>query len=358
MADAKPTSQRLIQAHGQRIPVTIIGGFLGAGKTTLLNYLLQNADRRFGVIINEFGQTGIDGALVEKLEQDRVTELSNGCLCCFGRDDLVDSLLALAAHPTPPEHVLIELSGVADPVPVAQTVLDPYVREVFNLDNIVAVADAGNLERTVRDCPEGAVQLAYATSIVLNKCDLASAEQRETARRIIAKLNPLASCSETSAGHVDAAALLNQRLLSEAWQLPEEAAQHSPGLQSVTLRSASPLQRQAFNRFVEQWIVAKPEQVYRAKGFLQLREVEKPVLLQAVRDIFSITLSDKPLADGVSQLVVIGRHLDVEAMRQAFAEASQAPDGFWQRLQRRVRKRVQENKQRKVVEASSHEVSP
>ena len=183
----------------QRIPVTVVGGFLGAGKTTLVNHLIKTGGKRFGVIVNEFGDINVDGALIENLEadEDGVTEFSNGCLCCVGRDDLAEAMIKLAMRKNPPEHLLIELSGLADPVPVAQTVLDPQLRGLFDLDSIIGVADARNLERTLSDVPEGAVQLAYASNIVLNKTDLADESQLETARGLLRGLNPLAHQTET-----------------------------------------------------------------------------------------------------------------------------------------------------------------
>lgn len=146
----------------QRIPVTVIGGFLGAGKTTLVNHLVSHGGKRFGVIVNEFGQIGIDGSLIENLDTDGIAELSNGCLCCVGRDDLVDTVFRLANRKHPPEHILIELSGLADPVPVAQTLLDRFVRAKFELDGILGVADARHLEQTLSDAPEGGARAGPA----------------------------------------------------------------------------------------------------------------------------------------------------------------------------------------------------
>jgi G3E family GTPase len=291
----------------KRIPVTVIGGFLGAGKTTLVNQLINSGSYKFGIIVNEFGQSGVDGSLIENVDSDGIAELSNGCLCCFGRDDLVEALIKLANREQPPEYVLVELSGVADPVPVAQTLLDPYIKSFFELDGIIGMADAKHLPATIQQTPEGAVQLAYASIVILNKLDLATAEQIETSKRIIKKLNPLARIIETSHSDIKTETILNTHAFEPSWQ-DDYQVHHTPGLISFSLRAQRDLSRQGFNTFVENFIVARPDQVFRAKGFLSIEGFEQLVLFQSVREIFSLTLSDKP-KDGTSLLVIIGKHL-------------------------------------------------
>ena len=311
----------------KRIPVTVIGGFLGAGKTTLVNQLVSSRAYKYGIIVNEFGKTGVDGSLIENIDSDGIAELSNGCLCCFGRDDMVEALIKLAMRSEPPEYVLVELSGVADPVPVAQTLLDPYVKSLFELDGIIGLADAKNLQATIQETPEGAVQITYASTVILNKIDMASAEQIETSKRIIQKLNPLTQVIETAHCTVKPQDILNTHAFEPTWQ-EDYSTQHTPGLNTFTLQAEQELDRKRFNTFIEKMIVARPDQVFRAKGFLSIEGFDKLVLFQSVREIFNLTLSDKP-KDGLSNLVVIGKHLNKDEYISNF-ETSIKVKGFLQ----------------------------
>lgn len=303
----------------KRIPVSVIGGFLGAGKTTLVNHLIEKGQRKFGIIVNEFGETGIDGSLIENVDTDGVAELSNGCLCCVGRDDLVSAMFKLLGRKDRPDYLLIELSGLADPVPVAQTVMDPFAKTKFALDGIIGVADARNLEQTLRDGPEGAIQLAYASTVVLNKADLASPEQLETAQKIIQKINPLAQIQVTDHSKADPQSLLGLGAFDVDWQPASHQHLHTPGVQSFSLSTDKLLDRQRVNEFIDQYLISRPDAVFRAKGFLSVKGFDKEVIFQSVREIFSLELSEKP-ATGTSKLVVIGRGLNQFEYEEAFRQ--------------------------------------
>jgi G3E family GTPase len=303
----------------QKIPVTIVGGFLGAGKTTLVNRLIKEGGKRFGVIVNEFGDINVDGALIENMDEDGVTEFSNGCLCCAGRDDLAEAMFKLGMRKNPPEHLLVELSGLADPVPVAQTVLDPQLRAFFDLDGIIGVVDARNLERTLQEVPEGAVQIAYASSVVLNKTDLADAAQLTVARDLVRKLNPLAKVVETVDAAADPKALLEQGAFEPDWKPDGHEHVHAQGVNTFTLHQDAPLDAIAWNGFMEELILSRPGSVFRAKGFLAFRQIPDEIVFQAVREIVKVTKGEQR-HDGRSHLVVIGRGLDEAEYRTAFAK--------------------------------------
>jgi len=306
----------MAQFH-KRTPVSIVGGFLGAGKTTLVNHLIRSGQHRFGVIVNEFGETGIDGSLIENVDASGIAELSNGCLCCVGREDLVSALFKLISRKDKPEYILIELSGLADPVPVAQTVMDPFARTRFELDGIIGVADARNLEQTLRDGPEGAVQLAYANSVVLNKTDLASPEQVDEAKALIRMINPLAQVFSAVRSRVDPQKLLHLRAFDLDWQPANYQHLHMPNVQSFTLSTEGLLERHKVNAFVDRYLISRPDAVFRAKGFLSVKGFDKQVLFQSVREIFNLELSQEPL-NARSRLVVIGRGLNRSEYEEAF----------------------------------------
>ena len=303
----------------RKIPVTVVGGFLGAGKTTLVNHLIKNGAKRFGVIVNEFGDINVDGALIENMDDDGVTEFSNGCLCCAGRDDLAEAMFKLAMRKNPPEHLLVELSGLADPVPVAQTVLDPQLRAFFDLDGIIGVVDARNLERTLQEVPEGAVQIAYASSVVLNKTDLADAAQLEICRDLIARLNPLATVTESINADVFPAVLLEQSAFESDWKPQGHEHRHAADVKTFTLHQDNELDAMAWNGFMEELILSRPGSVFRAKGFLAFRQIPDEIVFQAVREIVKVTKGEQR-HDGRSNLVVIGRGLDELEYREAFAK--------------------------------------
>ncbi|GAA5533453.1 GTP-binding protein [Deinococcus aluminii] len=299
----------------ERIPVVVIGGFLGAGKTTLVNHLIRALPRRLGVIVNEFGQTGVDGGLIERLQED-VTELTAGCLCCTGRDDLLRALVTIALREHKPDAVLVELSGVADPTPVLTTLLDRSVRAAFRLTTLVAVVDARHVLQTLQDHPEAARQLAYANVVVLNKTDLADPARLDHAEDVLRGMNPLARIVRVERGQVDAAALLarddfDPRVLEDA-----QPVRHTPGLNTFTLRADRPLDPYRWQRFMTDFILTRPAEVLRVKGFLSLYGYPQRVLFQAVRDLFTADAWDE--ADGMTELVFIGRGLERAEYAAAF----------------------------------------
>ncbi|WP_051935479.1 GTP-binding protein [Deinococcus sp. YIM 77859] len=355
-----------VSRSDDRIPVLVIGGFLGAGKTTLVNHLIRtcgeakpnpsgassNEERaakmeeqavscppvlesqppapirslRLGVIVNEFGQTGVDGSLVERL-QDDVTELTAGCLCCTGRDDLLRALVTISLREQKPDAVLVELSGVADPTPVLSTLLERSVRAAFRVTTLVAVADARHVLQTLRDHPEAARQLAYANVIVLNKTDLADPERLDHAADVLRGVNPLARIVRVERAQVDAQALLARDDFDPRALEGAAPVSHTPGLASFTLRAETPLDPFRWGRFLTDFILSRPAEVLRVKGTLSLAGYPHRVLFQAVRDLLTADAWDE--ADGRTELVFIGRGLERAEYEAAWAECVAAgPTGL------------------------------
>ena len=181
-----------------RLPISVITGFLGAGKSTLLGKLIQHADMdRVAVIVNEFGEVGIDHALVSKVDEETVL-LNSGCLCCTVRGDLLDTLKRLVVQREEKvvadfDRVLVETTGLADPAPILHTMMsDPFLVSRFRLDGVITVVDAANAAWQMDNHGEAIKQAAVADRLVLSKADLASAEARAATERRLAALNPAA----------------------------------------------------------------------------------------------------------------------------------------------------------------------
>ncbi len=184
-------------ARAHRIPVTVLTGYLGAGKTTLLNRILaEDHGRRYAVIVNEFGEVGIDGDLILNADEE-LFEMNNGCVCCTVRGDLIRTMHGLLERPDamrkPFDAIVVETTGLADPGPVAQTFfVDPFLQSRTVLDSVTTVVDARHVLLRLSDSREAQEQIAFADQIVLNKVELASEEELATIEARLRALNPLA----------------------------------------------------------------------------------------------------------------------------------------------------------------------
>jgi len=320
------------------IPVTVLTGFLGAGKTTLLNRLLRESHgKRYAVIVNEYGEIGIDGDLVVGTDEE-VYELNNGCVCCKVRGDLVRVISNLVRRPGGFDGILIETTGLADPAPVAQTFqFDDLLRQHARLDSVICVADARHLPEQLNTLPEAGTQLAQADLVLLNKADLADEAMLAAAESAVRQVNPTAELHRSVRGELPLELLFNRHAFDASrLQLPSiglgqpsaagakpsyravGAGRHSVGVGSVSLSFARPFDRTRFLPWLQRLVIERGADLLRGKGIVAFDGEARRFVFQAVHMSVDSGL-DRAWKVGEaieSRLVFIGRDLDEDTLRE------------------------------------------
>jgi G3E family GTPase len=340
-----------------KIPVTVLTGYLGAGKTTLLNRILSEPHgKKFAVIVNEFGEIGIDNDLVVNADEE-VFEMNNGCICCTVRGDLVRIIDGLMRRRGKFDAIIVETTGLADPAPVAQTFfMDENVGAKTRLDAVVTVADSKWLLDRLKDAPEAKNQIAFADVILLNKTDLVRPDELSEVEARIRAINPYAALHRTQRSQVAINAVLGQnafdldRILdiepkflegdehehhSDHDHRPDHGHHHShdhhgenhglkhyhdEDMQSLSLRSEKPLNPDKFFPWVQNLVATEGQNILRCKGILSFKDDPERFVFQGVHMILDGD-HQRPWRDDEkreNRIVFIGRNLPEDKIRQGF----------------------------------------
>ncbi len=317
-----------------QVPVTVLTGYLGAGKTTLLNRILtENHGKKYAVIINEFGELGVDNDLVVDADEE-VFEMNNGCICCTVRGDLIRIVSGLMKRREKFDGIIVETTGLADPAPVAQTFFaDDDVKRAAKLDSIVTVVDAKNLAARLADSREAEEQIAFADLILLNKMDLVNGEEAAEVERRIRAINPWAEIIRSTKSDAPVTSVIGRESFNLEKILEREpdflsgddTHSHDSNVLSVSFKVEKPLDPERFNAWITQLLAAKGQDLLRTKGILAYAGEDRRFAFQAVHmladgDYIRNWRPDEPRH---SRIVFIGRDLNRPQLRRGF-EACQA----------------------------------
>ena len=312
-----------------QVPATVLTGFLGAGKPTLLNRILtERHGKKYAVVVNEFGEEGIDNDLVVDADEE-VFEMNNGCICCTVRGDLIRILSGLMKRADQLDAIIVETTGLADPAPVAQTFfVDEDVADRTKLDAIVTVADAVHLDAQLGEHHEAEEQIAFADVVLLNKTDLIESENLESVETRIRKINPYAKIIRTARcdAPLDEVVGLNAFSLDRVLEVEPDFLdsdhdhEHDDDITSVSFVSETPLDFEKFQSWFGKVLQTRGQDILRSKGILDFDGLDERYVFQGVHMLMDGSPmgewpKDKPKS---SRVVFIGRDIENMGLKEGF----------------------------------------
>jgi G3E family GTPase len=317
----------MVNTASNTVPVTVLTGYLGAGKTTLLNRILTyEHGKKVAVIVNEFGEVGIDNQLVIDADEE-IFEMNNGCICCTVRGDLIRIIGNLMKRRDKFDHLVIETTGLADPAPVIQTFfVDEDMQGQLNLDAVVTVVDAKHIHDHW-EADEAQEQIAFADVILLNKTDLVSAADLEALEARIRAMNAMAKVYRTRDAAVEMDTILgvnafdlNRALEVDPEFLGEDAHEHDDTVGSIALVEVGELDGEKLNAWLSELLQTRGPDIFRTKGILNIAGEDQRFVFQGVHMLFDgradrLWKANEPRKN---ELVFIGRNLDEAQLREDF----------------------------------------